>query len=145
MESNIFTHKSDSEEIRYYAKKLLANGQAHSVQSIKKYVSKISKKDFTEGTFAGALRDLVKKNKEYINPKRGYIQLINDERGQKTVVEEACNILDQTTKALYSEVSRLHPFEMTKDEENAVNNLKKLIHEIKRVQGEICSDQRSNT
>jgi hypothetical protein len=55
---------SKSEEIKFYVQELLADGQEHTREEIKEYVTKrAGHNNFTEGNFAGSLYDLVQRNK----------------------------------------------------------------------------------
>lgn len=63
--------KSNAEEIRYYMKQLLDKGGEHTVDEIKQYVHDKTEKDFTNGTYAGAMRDLIDRDPNYHIPRRG--------------------------------------------------------------------------
>lgn len=70
-------YRSNAEEIRFYAKELLQDGQMHTRDEITQYVKAHSPNadNFTEGMFTGAIRDLVRNsNGAYINPVRGHYQ-----------------------------------------------------------------------
>lgn len=70
-------YRSNAEEIRFYAKELLQDGQMHTRDEITQYVKEHSPNadNFTEGMFTGAIRDLVRNsNGIYINPVRGRYQ-----------------------------------------------------------------------
>lgn len=70
-------YRSNAEEIRFYAKELLQDGQMHTRDEIAQYVKVHSPNadNFTEGMFTGAIRDLVRNsNGTYINPVRGHYQ-----------------------------------------------------------------------
>lgn len=90
---------SNAEELRYFAKQLLEDGQEHSVQEIKDYVEQHSEhsEDFTVGMYAGALRSLVQNSKgKYSVVKRGKYQMIHS--GEATM--EKIKIKDRIVKIL---------------------------------------------
>ena len=60
---------SNAEEIRYYTKKLLEDNKEHTVQEIKDYILLNTGKKFSDGTYSGAFRDLIAKEKlEILEP-----------------------------------------------------------------------------
>ena len=63
---NVFT--SNAEEIRFYTKELLADGNAHTKHEIRSYVNNHATDGaFTEGMISGAIDALVKNsNGEYV-------------------------------------------------------------------------------
>lgn len=65
---------SISEEIRYHAKQIMADGQQYPLKVIKTYVKSKMVSGFSEGAFAGAMRDLVLKEDDYVVVRRGVYQ-----------------------------------------------------------------------
>ncbi|MFT3951191.1 MAG: hypothetical protein QM689_04455 [Oscillospiraceae bacterium] len=74
--------RSNAEEIRFFTKKLLEDGNAYSASEITRHVKSKSTHggDFTVGMFAGALYDLVKNGSDYYQPGRGLYQLHESSR-----------------------------------------------------------------
>lgn len=96
---------SNAEEVRYFAKKLLEDGQEHSVQEIKDFVTSHSEhsQDFTIGMYAGALRSLVQNsNGRYITVKRGKYQRAKTEttKTDSCLKQNVVNILEDFCKQL---------------------------------------------
>lgn len=65
------TFNSNAEEIRHYMRELLNQGGEYTVEQIKTYVHEKSGKDFSNGTYAGAMRDLIDRDPNYHIPRRG--------------------------------------------------------------------------
>lgn len=81
---------SISEEIRYHAKQIMADGQQYPLKVIKTYVKNKMVSGFSEGAFAGAMRDLVLKEDDYIVVRRGVYQY----KGSETFLEERDGLND---------------------------------------------------
>jgi len=98
------TFKSNAEEIRYYMKQLLSSGNEYTVDQIKAYVKEKSGKNFTNGTYAGAMRDLIDRDPNYYIPRRGIYAAKNPRTSSTNdvftgilqqalhAVEEACKV-----------------------------------------------------
>src|SRR5699024_2330943 len=71
------------EEIQYYTLELLSDGREYSRSDIKKHVAEKSGKDFPEGTFSGALRNVALNNANVISPKTGYYKFVKQESGDE--------------------------------------------------------------
>lgn len=109
---------SNAEEIRYHMKQLLNQGGEYTVAQIKEYVHAQTGKDFTTGTYAGAMRDLVDRDPNYYIPSRGIYAAVTHNvatrsddvfdtiiRQALSAVEEACK-MDITTLTV-SEIQQL--------------------------------------
>lgn len=73
------TFTSNAEAIKFFAKEMLADGQAHTVAEIKSYVRENYAKGivFTDGMYAGAIRSLVQSSSgRYRNVERGTYQCV---------------------------------------------------------------------
>lgn len=79
---------SASEEIRYYAKQIMADGQQYPLKVIKTYVKSKMVSGFSEGAFAGAMRDLILKEDDYVVVRRGVYQY----KGSNTYLKERDDI-----------------------------------------------------
>jgi len=71
------------DEIQYYTLELLNDGKEYSRSAIKKHVVEKSGKQFPEGTFSGALRNLALNNANVISPKTGYYKFVEQESGDE--------------------------------------------------------------
>lgn len=121
---------SKAEEIRYYTKQLLEDNKEHSVQEIKKYIFDNIGKEYSDGAYAGALRDLVAKEECYENPRRGiYVYKSNDGELKKV----ANNILKETIEKLYLEVGKINVLTITQDDFKVVNQIKEVIQELENI------------
>ena len=102
-------YRSNAEEIRFFAKKLLEDGLMHTREEIFRYVKENSSNAnvFTEGMFTGAIRDLVRNsNGAYINPVRGHYQRAPQSSGELAgqelrnkitgVLNQACESLEKS-------------------------------------------------
>lgn len=65
------TFRSNSEEIRYYIKELLDQGEEQTTQEIIQYVKQASEKEFTSGMLSGAINDFIDRDKSYQRIRRG--------------------------------------------------------------------------
>lgn len=65
------TFSSNSEEIRYYIKQLLDQGEEKTTQEIIQYVKEASGKEFTGGMLAGALNEFIDRERAYRRVRRG--------------------------------------------------------------------------
>lgn len=95
----IFT--SNAEEIRYYVKELLEDGELHNREEIRNYVREHSQNGagFSEGMFTGAIRDLVVNSQGlYTNPVRGKYQKTADESGK--IAKRVREILEDTKQKI---------------------------------------------
>ena len=63
--------RSNAEEIKFYIKQLLDDGQPKSIREIIQYVKEKSGKDFTSGMLSGAVNDLIDREREYQRVSRG--------------------------------------------------------------------------
>jgi hypothetical protein len=72
-------------------------------------VRKKSGKDFSDGAYAGALRDLVAKESGYINPARGKYQKTS---GDVVLLEITKEILAEAQAKIVTEVGKLNPIEI---------------------------------
>lgn len=137
---------SNSQEIRYWAKQLLADGTEHSVSEIKEYVKNKSGKDFTVGTYAGALRDLASNEPGYEIISRGMYKNVSINAGEpstnlsrrilKSIKE---TILQQTITDIRS-LCGVNPLDMTEQDFTDLRNIQKIIDSIEKIRDEILVD-----
>lgn len=122
---------SNAEEIRYYTKKLLEDNKEHTVQEIKDYILLNTGKKFSDGTYSGAFRDLIAKENEYKNPRRGiYIHESND----LGLLKSSFNIIQESIDKLYLEINKLNILNITEEDLKIVNEIKsniKLLEDIR--------------
>ncbi|MFD1736939.1 hypothetical protein ACFSCX_10230 [Bacillus salitolerans] len=138
MDKNKF--RSNAEEIRYYTKKLLSDYQEHSIQEIKKYVQEQTGKEFTDGTYSGALRDLLAKETGYSNISRGiYIRekdsiYIDNEyvEIEPTLNEKVIIILQRTIDNLYTEANSINILNVKPKDLEVAEKINLLISEIQK-------------
>ena len=65
------TFLSNADEIRYYIRDLLKDGEEHNRQEITDYIRERGQGRFTSGMVTGALKSLVDNDKRYEHPGRG--------------------------------------------------------------------------
>jgi len=112
---------SNAEEIRYYIKQLLDDGEEKTTQEIDRYVRAAAPdKTFTQGMISGSRNDLIKADKTYRRLRRGIYQKITvlaESNGDEfdMVLKEA---IENIKKALTMDISGLTP-------ETLVKNLEK--------------------
>jgi len=136
---------SQADEIRYYVKQLLNDDEEYAVKVIKDFVEEKSGKQFSDGAYAGSLRDLIKKEPEYINPRRG-IYKYQDPKMQATkyqnhLEEGAVNILKDTLNALYEHVDQLNPLTISEHQQKVLNSLKDTVDFLKNTINELEEQQ----
>lgn len=116
-ESNSQAFDSQADEIRYYTRQLLEDGEVRKVKEIKEFISDLTGKEFSAGAYAGALRDLVAKEKDYTNPNHGEYQKVN---GNSDLLKVISRILVEAHEKVVSEVGKLNPIDLTEEEYKAV-------------------------
>jgi len=65
------TFKSNAKEIQHYAKIILSGGNAYSAKELKEKIAQMTNQSFSDGTYAGALRELVENDCQYSTEERG--------------------------------------------------------------------------
>lgn len=128
--------KSQADEIRYYTKKLLDEGEMKSVKEIKSYVFEKSQKKFSDGAFAGALRDLIMNSDEYTSPSRGiYCRSNSDEIAEvnESFEEEYKKILKDTSNRLIAAAQKLNPLTISMEQQKQLSNIKEILDKIDEV------------
>src|SRR5699024_1636605 len=96
--------KTKREEIEYYALELLSAEKEYARTEIKNHVTKRSGKEFTEGTFASALRQLVNNNNNVVSLRKGYYQLTKNEQFHKDNFD---NMTIATLKRFILDINKL--------------------------------------
>lgn len=115
---------SQAQEIRHYTKELLADNEEHELKEIKQYVLQRTGKVFEHGAYAGALRDLVAKERDYINPRRGiYIHKISP----TSLKEIAQELLQETICKLYDEVRNMNGLTIKSEDFRTIEEIRKTI------------------
>lgn len=124
--------KSQAEEIRFYTKELLNKGGKYSVKEIKAYVLEKSTKQFSDGAYAGSLRDLINNSNDYYSPSRGiYAQLSKENSlGQSTFEEQLLFTLNETKEKLISSASSINPLTTTSSEDIYLLEIKEILKKI---------------
>lgn len=125
-----------SEEIRYYMKDLLSDKKLHSTAEVKEYVrNTTNNNEISEGAFSGAIRDLLAKEPQYTNPKRGYYQLNDTDSLLLLTVEK---VLTDAKEEIDNELKKIDGSKITEDifndvvrTQNVVNELKNLLTKFK--------------
>lgn len=119
---------SQADEIRYYVKGLLKDGKPHTVKEMKAYTERQSNKEFTEGAFAGAFRELVKNDPSYFIPKRGVYQSVDERRKQEGILEKKIiNLIRGSIEDLFGLIGTINPLTITDKEQVVVNVLKETV------------------
>lgn len=118
---------SQAEEIRFYTRQLLEDGKARKLKEIKEYIKDLTGKEFSPGAYAGALRDLIAKEKEYINPNHGEYQKTNR---NSDLLEVISGILVEAHEKVISEVGKLNPIDLTEEEYKAVLKVQEVKKEL---------------
>jgi len=117
--------KTKREEIEYYALELLNAEKEFSRSEIKNHVNERSGKEFTEGSFASALRKLVNNNPRVISLKRGYYQLTKNEQFHKDNFD---NMTVATLKRFILDINKLahniNPLYVTEKQQKIFDILK---------------------
>jgi hypothetical protein len=140
---------SNADEVRYFTKQLLSDFKEHSIQEIKGYVHQKSGKQFSHGTMVGAIRDLLEKNPNFENIRRGiYIQResvsSHDEivdgpsrTEVKSLKDSSISILNETIQALYEAAGKINilnlqqaDLETTAKVKTIISNLQSAIKEL---------------
>ena len=122
---------SNAEEIRYYTRELLADNKEHTVKEIKNYIESKTNKIYTDGTYSGALRDLVARETEYKNIRRGIYIYEKKDLGLK---KSSFRIIQESIDKLYLEISKLNVLDITTEDLEIVDQIKsniKLLIEIR--------------
>lgn len=125
--------RSQADEIRYYVRQLLDNGEEYTVKAIKEFVESESDKKFTDGAYAGSLRDLIKNNIQYISPRRGIykkeiiLENTNPNYNLNKLNESVISILKNTNKAIYDQVDYINPLTVTPEQQSVLIILKETV------------------
>ncbi len=125
------TFNSNAEEIRYYMKQLLNSGGEHTVDQIKTYVREKSGKDFSNGTYAGAMRDLIDRDPNYHIPRRGIYAAKNQHPASNNdvfteIIQQALHAVEEACKVDISQytVSELQALQVRSSKiKEALNHL----------------------
>lgn len=138
---------SVSEEIRYHAKDFMSDGAQYPLKVIKEYVKSKMSSGFSEGAFAGAMRDLVAKEAEYEVIRRGVYQYV----GAGGLTEEHLDIhqnLDDTDSLLSIPVrylseaienikedtnNRCNILDMSDDELDQVELIRSILEQVQKI------------
>ena len=91
--------RSNAEEIKFYTRELLDEGEEKTIQEIIAYVKKRSGKEFSSGMFSGAVNDLIDREKEYCRVGRGMY-------AKRSVAEETEDVFDSILKNAIQEVEQ---------------------------------------
>lgn len=126
--------RSTADKIRFYTRKLLSDGKAHTVKEIKEYIYKETQENFTDGCYAGALRDLVAKEDGY--EKIGYGSYMNMTilQGEIDLTKACRDILDKTISGLSDEFNKKNVLKLTDDDlklREKVNNIISFLEKAK--------------
>ena len=140
------TFSSNAQEIRYWTKQLLADGNEYGVGEIKEYVKNKSEKDFTVGTYAGALRDLVANEKDYETVARGIYKNVSFNVGttgtslSTKILISIKKILKQTISDIRSQCGEINPLDMTEQEFAELSKIQQIIDDIQKIEDEISDN-----
>lgn len=126
--------RSHAEEIRYHVMQLLDDGKEYTVKMIKHFVKQQTGKEFSDGAFAGSLRDLLKNNPEFSSPRRGVYQkeisIQSDSKDSIFLEDEVIKILKSTINKLFQQVDHLNPLTINEQQQQTINLLKKTISSL---------------
>ena len=127
---------SNAEEIRFYIKELLADGELHTKGEIRFYVKNNAPSGgtFTEGMISGALRDLVKKSHgEYIDLSRGKYQknaeCVTENSGQ-ALRQRIADIIYSTCQSL-GDACTINIIGLSQREIDLANKVSRVISDLK--------------
>jgi hypothetical protein len=127
--------KSQAEEIRHYAKELLNKGGMYSVKEIKAHVSEKSNKHFSDGAYAGSLRDLIANSADYYSPSRGMYAQVNknSNSGMSSFEQQLLFALNETKEKLINSASSINPLNTTPHEDEYLSDLKEILNKIENL------------
>lgn len=135
---------SNAEEIRYYVRKLLSDGNEHNRKEIVKYIREQSRDEvFTDGMITGAIRSLVENEKgRYEKTRRGWYRFKKDKEFEQISVNDVTdpltrpiiNILEETIKKLKDActVNLLDVSDIDKEKIDLVSELIRQIGEFEK-------------
>lgn len=131
--------KSQAKEIRHYAKDLLNEGGIYSVKEIKAHVLKQSNKHFSDGAYAGSLRDLIGNSDDYYSPSRGKYAKVNNKKsfGKSSFEQQLLFALDETKEKLINSASSINPLNTTPSEDKYLLELKEILNKLESLISEI--------
>jgi len=122
---------STSEEVRYYIKQLLADKEIHDTEEIRIYVKDaIKDKEITPGIFSGSLRDLLAKEPQYTNPKRGYYQLNDSDSVLLVAIEK---IIKNAQEDINKEMGKMNIANMTREEFVEVEKTQEVLRKLNEI------------
>lgn len=117
------TFSSNAEEIRYYVKQLLDQGEEKTTQEIIQYVKEASGKEFTGGMLAGAINDFIdKEKKNYRRVRRGVyakISASDDEHIDDEFDAILKNAIEEMEQARKIDIESLDPEKLREMQEKS--------------------------
>lgn len=123
--------KSVADEIRFYIRELLEDQKPHKVKEIKEYVESKVGKNWSTGCYAGAIRDLVAKEPQYVSVERG-VYVYQPEA--KNILEKSVNkILKKTIDDLYIEANKVNVLNITAEDITTINKIKEITDYLEKI------------
>ncbi len=113
------TFHSNSEEIRYYIKQLLDQGEEKTTQEIIRYVKEVSGKDFTGGMLAGAINDFIDREHAYQRIRRGVYAKVPAQEQEDPFDLILRNAIEAVENARRIDIERLDPARLLRMQEKS--------------------------
>ena len=98
--------KSNADEIRFYIKELLKDGNEHTIRDIEEYIEQHSSNKFTSGMLSGALKTLLD-DKNYRNIKRGVYQKVGELQKEESEIKTIKFGNDDVKTAYLSNINKI--------------------------------------
>lgn len=139
--------RSNSDEIKHYIKKLLADGKPHLRKDIMSYVQKqTSNTSYTDGQWAGSFM-AISKMEGYTTPKTGVYQYVGDTLEQPisvmndqvvSILNRCKAILETTVKSIKDEINKAdllkkNVLDLTSEEFEQLQVLRNLVQQIEDI------------
>ncbi|QUP87728.1 hypothetical protein KD909_03055 [Exiguobacterium sp. PFWT01] len=133
---------SIAEEIRYHAREFMKDGAEYAAKDVKAYVKANMKDQVSDGAFAGAIRDLMQKEDQYVVVRRGFYKFTGDSERQNRMVYSKDNpfldlsisMLNQTLRDIGDKLKEeVNILELGNDEIRQIQDVKKLVEDVKAI------------
>jgi|SRR5699024_4651225 len=121
---------STSEAVRHYVKELLSDGEVHTTEEIRSFVTSKLYDNVTSGIFSGAIRDLINKEPQYVNVGRGQYRLIED---QSILVLSVQKSLENAISEIKQELDNISVSTLTEEEFDDVRNIQAILKGINKL------------
>lgn len=133
---------SIAEEIRFHAREFMKDGDEYAAKDVKAYVKANMKDQVSDGAFAGAIRDLIQKEDQYIVVRRGFYKYTGGSFSKDSTVYSKDNpflnlsiiMLNQTLRNIGEKLKEeVNILELEDSEIRQIQDVKKLVEDVKGI------------